>query len=971
VSEQVVSDLESLGATRAQLVDLAHETGPRALPYLDLARSKADGRAPVVFEVQSRPHAYVFDGRDQNENVTSWVRRIAFRGDADWIGVLRPGRLDVFRATLGVEAPLQLKDLPQGPFLFPSLVHVRHPRDVQSVRDALLTLLRSSISSARAMGVGARDALSLVGRALFWRFLVDRNLLEGLDPAQIAPHATSWESCLDNKTSALKTFEWLDRTFNGGLLAFSSAGAPSRIKASAYETVVGNIAHGATAGGQLQLKLPSDWREVNFSHVPVGLLSEVYEAFAHEEYAKQAREQSVFYTPRHIADFVVNEALAALEHVDKPRVLDPAAGAGVFLVTAFRALVAREWTRTGQQPERAAIRRILNHQLTGFDINDDALRLSELALYLTAIELDPEERPRPLSLLRFEELRDRVLFLKNEASHGSLGEVETRFRGKFDLVVGNPPWTAKATSQEKRAWVQISRDCVRERLGPERAAEFDFPDTNPDLPFVYRAMEWAAPGGSIALVTHARWCFGQSPRAIAGRHDLLESVRITGLLNGTALRDSNVWPNVRHPFCLLFAINELPPQRANLQFISPDLERTPDRLQDHMRIDWNDSRDIAVAEIIKRPWALKALFRGCSIDESVIEDIHRRGTPLDKYLGSLGTKLSNGYQVGGRAGRQQSAKHLAKLPDLKGTAPGFFVSTEALPPFSRPTLLFPRARQIYGAPLLLVHESMLADPKAPRAILAMQDIAYDERFTGASFANVIDKVNIAEYLQLVIQSSLFTHVALFLDGQFGVEREVVHKETIESIPVVPWDQLSGSLRKTSTALSKRLRKGMTDELLAAIDAFVADTYDLSDVQRESIAETLAVSLPTASSKANATRGTTSKEREAFAHVCEEEFVDLLDERISVRPATDVGVGSPWRFLQVDRFDGTVTVGKMVSLDAGRIVEAADDASASLITIRVDDRTVLVGQLDQYRYWTKTRARLLASALGSERSDGKQ
>jgi N-6 DNA Methylase len=968
VSDQIVSDLESFGATRAQLVDLAHETGPRLIPYLDLVRSKLAERAPVVFEVQGQPRAYVFDGRDRHEGVTRWVRRIAFRGDADWIGVLRPGRLDVFRAALGGEAPQQLDVLPQGPFLFPSLVHVRQPRDVLSVRVALLALLRRSISTAHTMGVEARDALSLVGRALFWRFLIDRELLDGFEPAQIAPRATSWESCLDNKANALKTFEWLDRTFNGGLLAFSSRTAPSHIKASVYETVVGNIAHAATADGQLQLRMPAEWREVNFSHVPVGLLSEVYEAFAHEEYAEQAKTQSVFYTPRHIADFVVDEALAAFDHVDRPRVLDPAAGAGVFLVTAFRALVAREWKRTGQQPPRAAIRRILNQQLTGFDINDDALRLSELALYLTAIELDPEVRPRPLSLLRFDELRERVLFLRDKDSHGSLGTVESRFRGKFDLVVGNPPWTAKATSQEKRAWVQSTRDCVRERLGPERAAEFDFPDTNPDLPFVYRAMEWSVPGGSIALVTHARWLFGQSPRALAARRDLLESVHVTGLLNGTALRDSSVWPNVRHPFCLLFAINEAPPKGATVQFISPELERTPDRMQDHLRIDWNDARDVSVAELIKRPWKLKALFRGSSFDESVIDDLQRKGVPLREYLALLGTKLCNGYQVGGDARPQKSAKHMAGLPDLKRTAPGFSVDIEALPRFSLPKLLHSRDRTIYRAPLLLVHESMRVDPKAPRAILALEDVAYDERFSGASFATVAEGTKLAEYLQLVIQSSVFTHVALFLDGQFGVEREVVHKETIERVPVVPWAQLSKPLRKKSVALSKRLRAGMTEDLLSEIDAFVEDTYGLSDVQRDAIAETLAVALPTAASKANATRATSTPEREAFARVCEEELADLLEDRMIVRP-TGVGGDGPWRFVQVVRWRGTAAAREPVAIDPVRIVEAADEAAASLLTITLDESTVLVGQLDQYRYWTKTRARLLASVLVSEKLHG--
>lgn len=969
VSDQIVSDLEGFGATRTQLIDLARELGPRSLPYLDLARATTDGRPPVVFEVQGQPRAYVFDARGESENVTRWVRRIAFRGDADWVAVLRVGRLDVFRASLGGDAPLPFSGLPQGPFLFPALLHARYPRDVSSVRVALLALLRRSITGARASGMNARDALSLVGRALFWRFLVDRDLLAGLDPADVAPRAKSWEGCLDNKTNALATFDWLDTTFNGGLLGFTSSGTPGRVKAEVYESVVGNIAHAATADGQLQLKLPTEWREVNFAHVPVGLLSEVYEAYAHEEYTEQAKAQSVFYTPRHIADFVVDEALAAIDDVAQPRVLDPACGAGVFLVTAFRALVAREWRRSGKQPSRAVVRRILNKQLVGFDINDDALRLSELALYLTAIELDPETRPRPLSLLRFEELRDRVLFLR-ENDHGSLGPVEDRFRAKFDLVVGNPPWTAKATAPEKRAWVTATHDVVRERLGEERAAAFDFPDTNPDLPFVYRAIAWAVPGGSIALVTHARWLFGQSPRAIAARRDLLQSVHVTGLLNGTALRDSNVWPNVRHPFCLLFAVNEPPPPAASLQFISPDLERTPDRLQDHIRIDWNDARDVSIAEILKRPWSLKALFRGSSIDESILADLHERGVALSEYLEELGTKLSNGYQVGHEVDRKQSAKHLVKLPDLKGHNPGFFIDAQSLPRFSLPKLRRAKDRSVFAAPLLLVHESMRAEPTAPRAIVGFEDVAYDERFSGASFANVENGERLVEYLQLVVQSSIFTHFALFLDGQFGVEREVVHKETIDAVPVVPWSRLNGTLRARSVSLSQQLRDGLTSDLLADIDTFVADVFELSDIQRDAIIDTLAVSLPTAASKSNATRGTNDGDRELFMETCETELVDLLDAQVTVS-ATKVSGDrdGPWRFLKVVLPNGRKTAIEPSAVDARRIVELADDGAASLITIKLGEQSFLVGQLDQYRYWTKTRARLLASALVSEKVDG--
>jgi N-6 DNA Methylase len=237
------------------------------------------------------------------------------------------------------------------------------------------------------------------------------------------------------------------------LLQFKTSGRAAAIPSEVYEQVVGNIAHSATAEGQLQLALPMEWKEVNFAHVPVGLLSEVYEAFAHDEDADAAKRDSIFYTPRHIAEFMVEEALGSLEGIEHPTVLDPAAGAGVFLVAVFRALVARAWTRTGRRPTRRAVRRILEEQLTGFDINDSALRLAELALYLTAIELDPEDRPRPLSLLKFEKpLRDKALFQR----------VDDQAEARRNDEAERSRWSAEGVGPSRAA------GCHRARVGQGR-----------------------------------------------------------------------------------------------------------------------------------------------------------------------------------------------------------------------------------------------------------------------------------------------------------------------------------------------------------------------------------------------------------------------------------------------------------------------------------------------------------------------
>jgi len=966
VATRIISDLMAFGASREQLVDLSSDDNPRTLQYADLARSP--DRSSVVFEVQGQPRAYVFsaNGKDVVADLPRWIRRVAFRGDADWVGVLHPGRLDVFRAALdGNQKPRQLTTLPQGPLLFPALVHQRQPDNVPSVRAALLTLLRRSIDSALAGGVETEDALPLVGRALFWRFLIDRKLLDGLDPDQVSRGAATWESCLDNKQAALKTFEWLDQTFNGGFLPFSSRTAATRISAEVYRTTVGNIAYAATADGQLPLRLPAEWREVNFGHVPVGLLSEVYESFAHDAYKERANAESVFYTPRQIAAFVVDESLAALGNVDRPRVLDPAAGAGVFLVTVFRALVEREWERTKQKPTRKTVRRILNAQLTGFDINDDALRLAELALYLTAIELDPDARPRPLSLLRFETLRGKVLhLLPGGKGEGSLAPVPPEFRKTFDLVLGNPPWNAH-DSKSAKVWAETTRPRVRELLGQDRAADFVFPDANPDLPFVYRATEWLVDGGSIALAMPARWLFLQTKDAVAARRDLFEAIHITGILNGTSLRDSRVWPNMRHAFCLLFATNERPPAQASVQFISPELEQTPDRLQRHLRIDWTSARDVAIQEIVDRPWTLKMRFRGTSFDESVLEQVLATGRPLGEYLHSLGTGLKNGYKVGGPTARKRPVQGMDSLRDLRGKDLEFQLEARSLPYFSERELERPRNAGIYAPPLLLVHESMRVDHTHARAGLAFVGVAFDQRFDGVSFADILDGENIAAYLQLVIQSNLFAHSMLFLDGQFGVEREVVVKDTIERMPVVPWPELAGEHRQRAKSLSVRLRRETSKEIFSEIDELIADTFALSDVQRTTIRDTLATALPTAPAKKSAARGTEQAERARFARTCERELSELLGESVVIRPLD--GIDGPWRFLQIDNVQGLRRTLPRVEIDPSQLVAVSDDASVSLITIRESKRTVVVGQLDQYRYWTSTRARMLASSLAE--SDG--
>ena len=86
----------------------------------------------------------------------------------------------------------------------------------------------------------------------------------------------------------------------------------------------------------------------------------------------------------------MDEVFDGLPDAHKARVLDPACGASVFLVLALRRLYREQWKHDGKRPGTKVIRELLEKKITGFDINESALKLSALSLYLTAIELDPK-----------------------------------------------------------------------------------------------------------------------------------------------------------------------------------------------------------------------------------------------------------------------------------------------------------------------------------------------------------------------------------------------------------------------------------------------------------------------------------------------------------------------------------------------------------------------------------------------------
>ncbi|MBI5549134.1 MAG: N-6 DNA methylase [Deltaproteobacteria bacterium] len=711
----------------------------------------------------------------------------------------------------------------------------------------LLRKVTDAIAGQRVDGrpISPDDALSLAGRALFVRFLLDRRILRDEHVAQIAPGLRRVEDLFNGPDRAYATSTWLDETFNGNLLPLPEEGARRwfrRLPEAVFAKLT-DILYRAPDG---QLWLNLDWQGIHFAHVPVGLLSEVYEAHC-QRHHQDARDQSVHYTPRTVAEFMVRESFAAMETPWEAKVLDPAAGAGVFLVAAYRALVAERWQHDGRRPTRAVLRRIIRHQLVGFDINEPALRLGALALYLTALELDPD--PTPPQALRFEDLRNTVLFdLRRTAAGngvddaGSLGTAVSReHEGRYDLVIGNPPWTAW---RRVPGSAQEAVDRVFRARG--EAGSATLPDKNPDLAFLWRSMGWAREGGRISLTLGARLLFKQADQGARARDEILRNLHVTGIVNGSALRDTEFWPGMRSPFCFLFAINQRPPRDAACWFVSPEVDK---HLNDRgrVRVDADHACPVSIAEARARPWTFKAHFRGNEADRELLARLLKLPALQAWWTDTLGLHGQHqGYQVGSTSGSHQPAFEFHGLPDLRPAHISgkrlLAVDPSELPPFTGATLHRTRYRGLYRAPLVVVPQRIPLDRRRGRAVLFTEDVFFSESFHGWSCAAAPQADFLARYLFLLFNSDVPRYVALLTSGRYGAERDIVLLEDIERLPVRPLDALEPALRKEITPLANaivRSRPAPWDDL----DDWVARAYQLSALDREVIADTLAVSTP--------------------------------------------------------------------------------------------------------------------------------
>lgn len=400
--------------------------------------------------------------------------------------------------------------------------HTEFFKPKERVDQVLLENLTSAHSLLCEAGLSSDAAQALLIQAMFIAYLEDREIIgkeyfmdaagDGIESFSALLHARS--------VSALKQlFDALRQDFNGDLFvapcAFEPNSRPPRVSRDHLAVLERfRLGQEEMAAGQLRF-----WG-YNFKHIPIELISAVYDRFLGEREAER-KEHGAYYTPMFLADTVVSQVWEAMPGSvrDKGEFLDPACGSGVFLVRSFQRL-CEHWreTHNARTIRWDSLKNILS-RLNGWDLNGSAVRVAVFSLYIALLEqVSPPDirqlikRGKVLPELWGKSLRCQDFFSVEPDD------------ALFDVVIGNPPWTSRRGPNRPSA-----RWCAQHNL--------PMPSKEDAWAFVWKSIDHLSIDGLIAFLLPAMgFLHNHSDGTVSARNMLVERARVRRVINFADLR---------------------------------------------------------------------------------------------------------------------------------------------------------------------------------------------------------------------------------------------------------------------------------------------------------------------------------------------------------------------------------------------------------------------------------------------------
>ncbi len=307
----------------------------------------------------------------------------------------------------------------------------------------------------------------------------------------------------------------------------------------------------------------------DFGAIDADVLGNIYEQYLGHILKKTAKrasltegkthrkEQGIYYTPTYVVDFIVKNTIGELAKDKKfdlknIKVLDPACGSGSFLMKAFDYLVMLDKKKNGENSQTkldltgasASYGRkveILKENIFGVDLDPKAVEIAQLNLLLKTAE-----KKHRLPTLQENIKVGNSLINDSTVAGDRAFKWEDEFKeimknGGFDVVIGNPPYGALFTKNEKN-FFDTNYSYVKSVYESYRL-------------FIEKATKLVNKNGYIGLIIPNTWFYLTNAEQL--RKELLSKFSITRIIN----LPQNVFEDATVDTCIIIIKNII--QKSN------------------------------------------------------------------------------------------------------------------------------------------------------------------------------------------------------------------------------------------------------------------------------------------------------------------------------------------------------------------------------------------------------------------------
>lgn len=425
-----------------------------------------------------------------------------------------------------------------------------------------LKQLRAELRAEGLNDTSLKYAHALIGRSIFIRYLEDRGVLTSEYFEAVARSNHKWRSLLamqptldvdsrmddvlyfrvlNDKDFTYALFTQLAQDFNGDMFPTDDR-EMEKVKQKHLDLLRSFLQ--GEAGAQRNLFF---WA-YRFDIIPIELISSIYEEFYHSE-TEDRDSKGTHYTPASLVEFIVSQTLTPERLATNPRVIDAAAGSGIFLVESFRRIVRYQiQKRNGHRLTFHQLQSILRNQIAGIEINEEAVRVAAFSLYLALLHYQ-----KPPDILRHIAKGNRLPNLiyregyKDDDRHFNClvganafaiesrvsdPEIRRRFTSNCtDIAIGNPPWGSANEKDENGVnATNVALQWCHERNLP-------ISDKERSQAFIWRTLDLLRNGGVGGLLVSTGVLYKKLPGSRDFRHDWLSAVKLQRVVNFGHVRD--------------------------------------------------------------------------------------------------------------------------------------------------------------------------------------------------------------------------------------------------------------------------------------------------------------------------------------------------------------------------------------------------------------------------------------------------